>query len=881
MDSNAVRENTLRAYKQFFSENPLALAETTDGSGIFGSWQVDQCGQPRYEYSMDHVKDKRARYHTSSGDSNDHWHLVGNDRITALAHNEGYVEVMDWDRAGKYLNKWDPKRHQYAGGYKYVESNGSRWNTLWSQLPHGATQQRFFGIGYFEKHTAYNGLQLVERIEAPPGNLPALLSISHITNTSNSTQQVTLTEFWTANLHVLLPALVMTHRLKGMFTTWRRRFNRKFNIFSHVDDQTGVLWAEWRLKNPAKTPDRNKATWGDYHPNAAFLACLDNNISAKYITDGDAFLSGNTTSTIPEDPVSAHTGVVILAAKHTFTLEPGETRELRYLYGYAHPDTLPGCLDSLKKQAISPPPRARIEFITPDTDWLNRELHWHSYYLQANTIYQEYNGCHVVDQGSAYSMLHGALGAHRDFALFTLPLIYLRPDLAREMLMFSMTSQDAHSGALPYAHIGFGKQSGAGFHASSSDLDLFFLWAATEYIGATRDFSILEEDIPYSRNTSNISGTGLEHLQAAFRHLKERVSTGKHSMIRCGTGDWNDALVGFSKRKLATIRKGESLLNAGLAALVLPNLSALLRDIAPDFSQELHNYGEIQAKAAKQLWNGKWWARGYLGVGDRMLGQDRLFLDCQAFPTLAGLLDAEEQQVLLQSIQEKSISPEPHGATALAPPMKGLFLQPGADTNGGIWAAVNSWTAWLLSTIDPKAGWEFFLHTTMKQRAEAYPDIWYGIWSGPDAFNASCNKHPGETYNHVVTPMTDFPVMNANYHSGPLLNSIRMAGIEVQDETLCIAPKLPFDSFVFRSSLIGIAYLPDKCRGYYAPVADGQFNFRMALPATLGASMVSLQVNGVNLEYEVNNRDICFSYDGHHGNRIEWEIKSPEPITRL
>jgi hypothetical protein len=661
MDSNAVRENILRAYDQFFSEVPFTLLETSEGSGIFGDWQVDDCGQPRYEYSMDHQSNERAKYHTSSGHSNDHWHLVGNDRITALAHNEGYVEVMDWDRAGKYLNKWDPKRHQFAGGYKYIESNGHRWNTLWSQLPDGATQRRFFGIGYFEKHTTYDGLQLVERIEAHPGNLPALLSISRVTNNSDSTRQVTLVEFWTANLHVLLPALVMTHRMKGLFTAWRRHFNRKFHTFSHVDDQTGVLWAEWRLKYPKKMPARDRATWRDYHPNAAFLAYLDKDLPAKFATDGDAFLSGNTISKILEHPVSSHTGNVILTAERTFTLEPGETRELRYLYGYAQPDTLPGCLESLAKQAMSPPPRARIEFITPDTDWLNREVHWHSYYLQANTIYQEYNGYHVVDQGSAYSMLHGALGAHRDFALFTLPLIYLRPDLAREMLKFSMTSQDAHSGALPYAHIGFGKQSGAGFHASSSDLDLFFLWAVTEYLCATRDFSLLEEEVPYSRRTSDKHASGLEHIQAAFSHLQQRVGKGKHGLLRCGTGDWNDALVAFSKRKLSTIRWGESLLNAGLAALTLPTLAMLLEEREPAFSSQLRTFANEQATAAKSLWTGHWWARGYLGVRDRILGGDRLFLIARhSLPLRASLMQQNNRRCFNQS--RKNVSNRNHMA---------------------------------------------------------------------------------------------------------------------------------------------------------------------------------------------------------------------------
>lgn len=874
MNSRNKPESIQSAYKHFFEDAPLSFSNSVEGAGSYGDWESDGENNPRFHYTINHNKDNHALYRTSSGFSRDHWHLVGNDRITALAHNEGYVEVMDWDRSGRYLNKWDPKRAQFSGGYKYIESNGSKWNTLWSELPEGVVQERFFGIGYFEKQTRYDDIQLRERIEAPPGDISALLSTSQITNESDKQQHVHITEFWAVNQHVMLPALVMTHKIKGIFTAWRRWFNRKFHIDTHIDTDTGVLWAEWKLKHPAKAPDRRRATWGEYHPNAAFLAWLDEDIPIEYETDGIRFNDNAAFQGALLTNVDARKSNVVLAIKRTLTLKPGETKKIAYLYGYAKPEDLPTCIGSIKEEMLSPARRPSIEFITPESEWLNRESCWHSYYLQANTMYQEYNDCHVVDQGSAYSMLHGASGAHRDFALFTLPLVYLRPALAREMLKFSMTSQDAKSGALPYAHIGFGKQSGAGVHASSSDLDLFFLWAVTEYIGATRDFSILEEDIPYSRNTSNMSGTGLEHLQVAFIHLKERVKTGKHGMIRCGTGDWNDALVGFSKRKLATIRKGESLLNAGLSALVLPNLSALLEDISPEFSRELRDYGEMQAKAAMQLWNGKWWSRGYLGTGDNVLGADNLFLDCQAFPTIAGLLSPEEQHALLQSIQKKCIGPEPYGATALAPPMKGLFLQTGADTNGGVWAAVNSWTAWVLSVIDPKAGWDFFLHTTMKQRAEAYPDIWYGIWSGPDAFNASCNKFPGETYNHVVTPMTDFPVMNANYHSGPLLNSIRMAGIEVQGDTLCIVPKLPFDSFVFRSSLVGIAYLPDKCRGYYAPVADGQFNFKMALPATLDATTVSLQVNGVNLEYEISNGNICFSCDGHRGQRIEWEIKS-------
>ena len=111
--------------------------------GAFGQWQVDMDGFPRYAYTLDHRRDPRAPYHTSDGSSRDHWHAVANDHITALAHNEGYVEVLDWDRCGNYLNRWEPKRRQFSGGYTYIRHRDRTWNTLWSELPAQATQQRY------------------------------------------------------------------------------------------------------------------------------------------------------------------------------------------------------------------------------------------------------------------------------------------------------------------------------------------------------------------------------------------------------------------------------------------------------------------------------------------------------------------------------------------------------------------------------------------------------------------------------------------------------------------------------------------------------------------------------------------------------------------
>ena len=165
------------------------------------------------------------------------------------------------------------------------------------------------------------------------------------------------------------------------------------------------------------------------------------------------------------------------------------------------------------------------------------------------------------------------------------------------------------------------------------------------------------------------------------------------------------------------------------------------------------------------------------------------------------------------------------------------------DTNGGTWAAIDSWLTWAWSKTDPPAAWEFYLSTTLAAHAQAYPDIWYGVWSGSDSNNADYHERPGETFNYTFTPMTDFPVINSNRHSGPLLSAIKLAGIEPFGGRMVIDPKLPFDEFTFRTPLVGVAYLSDKLRGSYTPVVPGTFRFAIRLPRALSPATARLWIN--------------------------------------
>jgi hypothetical protein len=267
--------------------------------------------------------------------------------------------------------------------------------------------------------------------------------------------------------------------------------------------------------------------------------------------------------------------------------------------------------------------------------------------------------------------------------------------------------------------------------------------------------------------------------------------------------------------------------------------------------------------------------RGYLGNGS-YLGEDQLFLDAQPWPLLAGLWDEDQTARVLGNISELLVDPSPAGALCLMPPNDPPFFVPGSDTNGGTWAAVDSWLAWAWSLSAPSKAWDFFLKTTLHHRAEAYPDIWYGVWSGPDSYNAFYADRPGETFNWSFTPMTDFPVMNMNRHSGPLLDVIRFCGIDPAGPSIRISPRLPFARFSLRLPLIGLAYLQDRHRGTYHPITEGSFRFDVALPRGLSCDGFRLLLNGNETEASCRDGHVAFEAEGKPGGRIEWEVVSCE-----
>lgn len=787
------------------------------GAGNFGVWMKDSNGLPCYRLRKEVLGTK------------DVWHLVGNERIKATAHSGGYVQVYSWDTGPQILNYYEPEKGYYSGGYSIIILDGKPYVTLTELRSDDTNFGITFGCGYVKKTLNLGGkLYVEESVDAPEGNLSFLVHKVRTINVSSEHIALWFLPVWQVNWYPLDPALIMTSPFDKFWHLLRKIRGNRIKSRYKLEILSDAISLKYASKGSLERPSWKVIPVSEIYyrvesmkkPCRVFASQRDllEFLYERFDTEKEIEKFYNLFS---EDM-----SIFSFAFQETFS--PDECKVISTKFGYSIDNDFEDSSEIgqfSKKQSY-------LYFFSPEINRpITRELLWHSYYLQAGSQFSKVYKRFFVDQGSAYSYLHGASGAPRDWAFFIIPLIYLKPQLAREMLLFIANLQSSQTGRIPYAIVGNGKPTGAGVHSFSSDLDLFFIWAVLEYLGATFDWSLLSAEVPFI--DSKEEKTFLQHIRLSFYHLKEKVGVGKHGLIRVGSGDWNDPLLAYSSNPLKTFFLGESTFNSLLTLYVLPQFASMIEKYDLEFAKELNEFAKEIRKNISKTWNGKWFVRGFTGKRDEILGGvDSLFLDVQPFGILLNIISNEEKKVLLQVIYESCIKDEPFGARCLHPPMEGRFLEIGSDTNGGIWHAINAWLTWAWAKIDPASAWEFLQKTTLFAHAEAYPDIWYGIWSGPDAYNSSLSKTPGQTFNLNFTPMTEFPIMNMNCHAGILFSIIKFL-FEPTSEGLVISPLGLFKNFEFSSYLVDLVKKEKQIMINYKPICEGTGKFLIKIPSEL------------------------------------------------
>ncbi|WP_173135208.1 GH36-type glycosyl hydrolase domain-containing protein [Kibdelosporangium persicum] len=435
---------------------------------------------------------------------------------------------------------------------------------------------------------------------------------------------------------------------------------------------------------------------------------------------------------------------------------PGETTTVWFRFGIDDGPVDTAVYANSLRKLRERLPRARSD-LAPEAEI---EIPWHAAMVTGAACVDGVLGGHTLDQGSAYSFRHGFNGAARDPLQHALPLVYCEPDLALSVLR-NTCAWGSPDGDLPYALDGRKQPWTRLFRPS--DQNLWALWLAAEYASATGDLDAFDQVVPYHPVHGADPVPLRENLRRQFRFFVDHIGLGEHGHVRILNADWNDlAIVESGVDREWMVEHGESVLNSAMAAWVLPVYAGLAD---PDTAAEARRLAaDLRARVADE-WNGRWFRRAY-GTGP--IGDDDLWLEVQPWAILCGACEPEQARDLLRTIDETCRAGSPLGARVRWP------------APGPVWFSVNMTLIWAAARHDPGLAWDEWRRMSLHAHAAAYPDIWSGTVSGPDAYLPPESDRPGETWAmpDMGVAMQAYPVANLHSHAQPLLAYLRLLGVE-------------------------------------------------------------------------------------------------------
>ena len=895
------------------------------GSGYFGHWIEDEFGLPAFHYTCDQTSDPKAVTQVNPGilGSTEHVHQVGNDRITAIASNYGQVRVRQDEGSPKFLNDYAPERGCYAGGFGYL-TNGKA--TLSTHYPGSAKSfDRVFGAGYFRKKIAGDSYAVNHVIFAPFGDDPVLVSQVTVTNSGASPANLRWIEYWGCQIYQFSFRSFMEgfggksmHELRRDFGT---RFEHSFREIGGggliekkeflgrdpVEDRQfqGMVAHLEKAPNPfLAAPAKelpNGVNFDDLNPPPTFLISLDAKVDA-FSTNGKKFfgnggvvnpdglragLDGDVSSTGPDSG---------LLLERKFSLKPGESRTLTFLYGYVTSgfdvDALVGKYRQTAATALRDSSeqwkKNSLHFSTPDEPWVERETVWNYYSLRSGFSYDDFFHEHVISQASIYQYVMGFQGAARDPLQHVLPFLFTEPRLVREVLRYTL-KEVRPDGSIPYGIVGHGMPMPT-VSDNSSDMPMWLIWAVSEYVLATREVRFLDSEVvtAYGGAAKAAHWEGANRvtvralLARCFNHLLNDVRTGEHGLMRMLQDDWNDALVQAwvpAASVKECVEKGESVVNSAMAAYVFDYYARLLAYAGDDerITTPIRKKAEEHRAAVRAQWQGNWFRRAWLGPTEGWLGEKGMWIEPQPWAIIAATASREQTETLVKNLDQQLRRVSPIGAVQINDSPDRVShgtwqTEPGTSIAGGVWPSLNQTLIWALAKVDPAMAWDEWKKNSFARHAEVYPQVWYGAWSGPDVLNSASSKHPGETTGGKPFGWTDFPVLNMHTHACPLYSAAKLFGLEFTESGIEISPGLPMSSFRFESPLLAVVKSAQGYEGWYSPLTANTWSVRVKLPTDEMKRMTRAEVNGNRYRARIVNGALEMRGSGGAGTQLRWSL---------
>jgi hypothetical protein len=518
----------------------------------------------------------------------------------------------------------------------------------------------------------------------------------------------------------------------------------------------------------------------------------------------------------------------VLAGKES-TLAPGASIKYSYLWAYDSSGT--GSTLSTYVDKYAPMVEAGSLEQTTVSSWLNvsykfngssvapwaeRETLWNSYMLLSAASFDNGFGERMLDQGTAYRYVNAEMAAARDPAQHLLPAIFTSPWLAKSVLRFllKMVQKNptnyngssvigGYSFNLPYSTINSYQIEYVDLRPS--DQEMYLLYAAAEYILATRDFAFLNEEIPLygDRFTTNNNVTVADALLSSLYFSIQNVSVGSHGLMRSLTSDWSDCLCtslqpGCSGPNSTVWKRffaeGESVLNSAMATFVFPHFADALQSADPvKFANAIQDSRAFAASQVVALdssaWNTNhtWLRRAFLSNESGWFGENELVGVQHSWAILSNALIRNDTSGIIDEINTRLRSIGSIGMPLLVPPLN--VSGPGQGENGGIWPSLNMPIIWAIGTYNLSLAWDEWSRNSLYSNANAYPKYWAAIWSSSDSLNSELSPDPflhGRNGGWTTT----WPTQCTHRHAWPLYTLLKLSGVSFTTTGIKLTPGL-------------------------------------------------------------------------------------------
>ncbi|MEN8126985.1 MAG: GH116 family glycosyl hydrolase [Planctomycetota bacterium] len=567
---------------------------------------------------------------------------------TVISHNAGGYSFKGSPEHGR-ITRFRPNAVPLdrPGHYVYLrdDETGKFWSVSWQPVGVDLNKAKYVcrhGLSYSKFECRYNGIIAEKTLFIPLGHDVQLWDVK-ITNTSKRKRTISVFSYLEFSLHQI--DLDNQDFQMGLYASGS----------SYTD---GIIDYTFFYH-----PDMHHFFTADFTPDS--YDCVRDAFIGNYRTESDpaAVESGHCSN-------SSNLGGNHCGSLHKqFTIAPGKTVRTVFILGaggvkqgrkirrkFAAPAAVDKAFDLLKDYWEAR--LSRYQCSTPDEGADTMLNIWTPY--QAST-------CVVWSRFASFIEVGGRAGlGYRDTAQDAISAAYLQPEKVKQRLiellraqtragfglhLFDPAMMDDTSDAkanLPTVLLA-GESSDAVMVPKLKDVcsdDALWLVAAVcEYVKETGDVDFFECDMPFA-DTGGV--TVYNHLKKALDFSAKHVA--ENGICQGLRADWNDCI---------NLKGGQSSMVSFMHYWALNQFIEAAEFLGR--KQDVRKYRTIAEKvkqaAAKNLWDGKWYLRGFTAKG-RKIGtakdkQGKLFLNAQSWAVMSGLNSADKGAKAMDAVYDK------------------------------------------------------------------------------------------------------------------------------------------------------------------------------------------------------------------------------------